>query len=94
MGNVSANCRDRINLIINSQSVELENQAQRGLFNYEHCCNKLQQVFKTTLLALVVDRYNNQDADGQVLKTITEKQAECYCNWAQRNTPNENPVNP
>jgi hypothetical protein len=94
MGNVSVTCQDRINSVINSSSIELENQALRGLYNYEHCCNKLQQTFKVTLLALIVDRYNDLDADGQVLETINDKQAECYCNWIQRHTPNENPVNP
>jgi hypothetical protein len=51
-------------------------------------------VFKVTLLKAIVNRYNDADADGQVLETINEKQAECYCNWIQRHTPNENPVNP
>jgi hypothetical protein len=94
MGNVSVNCEARINSVVNSQGVELQNQAIRGLYGYESCCNHLQEVFKVTLLKAIVDRYNDLDAEGQVLEVINEKQAECYCNWIQRHTPNENPVNP
>jgi len=94
MGNVSVNCEARINSVVNSQGVELQNQAIRGLYGYESCCNHLQEVFKVTLLKAIVDRYNDLDADGQVLEIINDKQAECYCNWIQRHTPNENPVNP
>ena len=89
MGNVSESCQEKIDLLIESSVSELENQALRGLYNYEHCCNKLQQVFKTTLLALVVDRYNDEDSDGQVLEVINAKQAECYCTWVSRNIPDE-----
>jgi len=94
MGNVSVNCEARINSVVNSHGPELQNQAVRGLYGYESCCNHLQEVFKVTLLKAIADRYNDVDADDQVLETINEKQAECYCNWIQRHTPNENPVNP
>jgi hypothetical protein len=94
MGNVSVTCEARINSVVNSHGQELQNQAIRGLYGYESCCNHLQEVFKVTLLKAIVDRYNDLDADGQVLETINDKQAECYCNWIQRHTPNENPVNP
>jgi hypothetical protein len=94
MGNVSVNCVARINTVVNSHGQELQNQAIRGLYGYESCCNHLQEVFKVTLLKAVVDRYNDANAEGDVLEVINEKQAECYCNWIQRHTPNENPVNP
>jgi phosphoketolase len=94
MGNVSVTCEARINSVVNSHGQELQNQAIRGLYGYESCCNHLQEVFKVTLLKAIVDRYNDLDAEGQVLEVINEKQAECYCNWIQRHTPNENPVNP
>jgi hypothetical protein len=94
MGNVSVNCVARINTVVNSHGIELQNQAIRGLYGYESCCNHLQEVFKVTLLKAVVDRYNDANAEGDVLEVINEKQAECYCNWIQRHTPNENPVNP
>ena len=94
MGNVSVDCQARIDLVINSGGQELENQAIRGLYGYESCCNHLQELFKVTLLKAIVTRYNDRDFDGQVLEVINEKQAECYCNWIQRHTPNENPVNP
>lgn len=94
MGNVTANCLARVNSVVNSQGPELENQALRGIYGQESCCNKLQQIFKVTLLKGIIDSFNNQDASGQVLKTINAKQAECYCNWIERHTPNENPVNP
>lgn len=94
MGNVSVNCEAKINSVVNSGGQELENQAIRGLYGYESCCNHLQELFKVTLLKAIVTRYNDRGADGQVLEVINEKQAECYCNWIQRHTPNENPVNP
>lgn len=96
MGNVSVTCEARINSVVNSHGQELQNQAIRGLYGYESCCNHLQEVFKVTLLKAIVNRYNNPDASipPKVLTTINEKQAECYCNWIQRHTPNENPVNP
>jgi hypothetical protein len=94
MGNVSVNCVSRINTVVNSHGQELQNQAIRGLYGYESCCNHMQEIFKVTLLKAVVDRYNDANANGDVLEVINEKQAECYCNWIQRHTPNENPVNP
>ena len=78
MGNVSVTCEARINSVVNSHGQELQNQAIRGLYGYESCCNHLQEVFKVTLLKAIVNRYNDADADGQVLETINEKQAECY----------------
>lgn len=89
MGNVSVNCEARINSVVNSQGSELENQALRAIYGQESCCNKLQQVFKVTLLKGIIDSFNNQDASGQVLKTINSKQAECYCAWVSRNIPDE-----
>jgi hypothetical protein len=96
MGNVDSECIDKLNTLVDSQSGEVLNQAKRGLYNYQSCCNHLQNVFKSVLLSYIVDRYNNPDASipPKVLTTINEKQAECYCNWIQRHTPNENPVNP
>jgi hypothetical protein len=96
MGNVTETCEARLDTLICSQSNELGNQAIRGIYGKESCCNDLQTVFKTTLLKSVVDKYNDVNAGTppQVFVLINEKQAECYCKWIDRQFPNENPVTP
>jgi hypothetical protein len=89
MGNVDSECIDKLNTLVDSQSGEVLNQAKRGLYNYQSCCNHLQNVFKSVLLSYIVDRYNDTDDDGQVLETINSKQAECYCTWVSRNIPDD-----
>lgn len=91
MGNVTEACEEKLDTLICSQSNELGNQAIRGLYGKETCCNDLQTVFKTTLLRSIVTKYNGGDASQppQVFALINEKQAECYCKWIDRQFPNE-----
>lgn len=91
MGNVTEACEEKLDTLICNQSNELGNQAIRGLYGKETCCNDLQTVFKTTLLRSIVTKYNGGDASQppQVFALINEKQAECYCKWIDRQFPNE-----
>jgi hypothetical protein len=91
MGNMSPDCISRLDDLICKDSKEVGNQALRGLYGQQSCCNDLQSLFKAVLIKGIQVKYNNPDASSPpiVLRAINKKQAECYCNWIDRQFPND-----
>jgi hypothetical protein len=91
MGNMSPDCISRLDDLICKDSKEVGNQALRGLYGQQSCCNDLQSLFKAVLIKGIQVKYNNPDASSPpiVLRAINKKQAECYCKWVDRQFPND-----
>lgn len=94
MGNMSPDCIERLKELICKDSKEVGNQAIRGLYGQQSCCNDLQSLFKAVLLRGIQLKYNESSAGlpPVTLTLINKKQAECYCKWVDRQFPNENPI--
>jgi hypothetical protein len=91
MGNMSPDCISKLDDLICKDSKEVGNQALRGLYGQQSCCNDLQSLFKAVLIKGIQVKYNDPDASSPpiVLRAINKKQAECYCNWIDRQFPND-----
>lgn len=88
---MSPDCISKLDDLICKDSKEVGNQALRGLYGQQSCCNDLQSLFKAVLIKGIQVKYNDPDASSPpiVLRAINKKQAECYCNWIDRQFPND-----
>jgi hypothetical protein len=91
MGNMNQECISKLDELVCKESKEVGNQAVRGLYGQQSCCNDLQTLFKAVLLKGIQVKYNefNAATPPVTLTLINKKQAECYCNWINRQFPND-----